>query len=131
MDDGYGFIYIVKIKTRKDVYKIGSTTNMKKRMSTIRNSLIYGSESPIELIDICFTKDRYLKESMIHSRLFGHGYIESFNGDNCPLRGDEYFILDSDELIETRKMLHGICDPYGDHIKTSEKEFNSVVKTKI
>lgn len=130
MDDGYGFMYIVKIKTRDDVYKIGTTTNMKKRMSGIRKKLVYGSKSPIELVDICFTQDRYLKESMIHTRLFRHGYIESFNGDNCPLRGDEYFILNSHELEDAKKMLHGICDPYGDHIKTSEKEFNSVVKTK-
>jgi hypothetical protein len=131
MDDGWGFVYIVKIKTRDDVYKIGATTNMKKRMSGIRSRLVYGNGNPIELIDICFTQDRYLKECMVHTRLFGMGYIEAFEGDNCPLRGDEYFILDEKELEDARKMLHRVCDPYGDNIIRSNKEFNSVNKNKI
>ena len=128
MDDGWGFVYIVKIKTRDEVYKIGTTTNMKKRMSTLKTRLVYGFENPLELIDICFTQDRYLKECMVHGRLFGSGYIEAFEGDNCPLRGDEYFILEPEELENAKKMLHRICDPYNDNVATSTREFDSVNK---
>lgn len=42
MEDGTGFIYIVKLTERDNVYKVGTTNNMIKRLDGIRAKYTWG-----------------------------------------------------------------------------------------
>ena len=76
-----GFLYFIKLKGF-DIYKIGVTSNLKRRLYDIDSNSPFG----VKLIDSFFFKNVYEMEEMIHDNLKGNNVRK------------EWFKLDSDYL---------------------------------
>lgn len=76
-----GFLYFIKLKGF-DIYKIGVTSNLKRRLYDIDSNSPFG----VKLIDSFFFKNVYEMEEMIHDNLKGNNLRK------------EWFKIDSDYL---------------------------------
>lgn len=76
-----GFLYFIKLKGF-DIYKIGVTSNLKRRLYDIDSNSPFG----VKLIDSFFFKNVYEMEEMIHDNLKGNNIRK------------EWFKIDSDYL---------------------------------
>ena len=76
-----GFLYFIKLKGF-DIYKIGVTSNLKRRLYDIDSNSPFG----VKLIDSFFFKNVYEMEEMIHDNLKGNNVRK------------DWFKLDSDYL---------------------------------
>ena len=85
MDDGTGFIYIVELTERSNIYKVGSTNNMYNRLQTLRRTHTLGDENTknggIYLKFLSFARDKSKIERLVHSVFHEYSYCEQLKTD--------------------------------------------------
>lgn len=96
-----GFIYLLKIHSIPDVYKIGVATNIKNRISTLKSSTFCETEehSGVSLIASFESNDVYSDEKKLHLLFRKFHHSEPKNA----FWSDEYFKFDSSALSDVVK----------------------------